>query len=1174
MPLPGGYRRGTLGADAECDSMRTVGGGEFSGRTPAGTPEEATYRQSSVRTPESQTPPATDASQAASALKPATTKAGKPRVRMKWDSEINTFIMRTYFQITNLETDLTQYRPMLLQRFLEKYPDANVSEQRLSDQRRAIVRNKFLSDAEIDQIKHEVQSALDVNTNHTHQTLSQNPTTNVLLHQNTQTTINQNSLLLNTTETSQENYDTLTNTAYSQTQQIPDPNPQTFTDTQLIDILRDNLETNLLKYKGTDPGHRPKLPRLKTTRELSRIISIFNQEILPHKLTEIENIVDTHTFIYCTALTIVTHLQIKIKTRTNRPKTNKPAWQMRLETDIEQLRKDIGRLTQFKNGNKAKKLVQKVKAILEKTKTHSKYDDPNKKLDEHLDTLKQKLAIKSHRLNRYKKSQSRKQNNKLFSTNEKQFYRQFKQNTNVDQPPTAESLEEFWGNIWSNSVEHNQNAEWISNEKARSDSIPEMQFDDINVDEITAIINKTHNWKAAGVDSIQNFWFKKLYPFHEILAKQISDILKGNSVLPEFLTKGITFMLPKSSKTQDPSQYRPITCLPTLYKIITSCITHRINEHIELNNILSEEQKGCRKFHRGCKEQLIIDSTVLKYSQKHKKDIFISYIDYKKAFDSIPHSWLLEILEIYKINPKIIEFLKNTMTSWRTTINLRSSTNDISTGEVYIKRGIYQGDSLSPLWFCLALNPLSNELNESKMGFNIKCNRLVKHQITHLLYMDDLKLYADKVTNMSGLLDKTTEFSRDIKMDLGLDKCKKLNIVKGKIVVGDYSLGEEECIAAMKKGEIYKYLGYNQARLIEHREIKEKLKTEYYQRIHSLCKKQLYSKNLFKAINTYAIPILTYSFGVIKWTNSELQALEIKTRTILTQHRYHHPKSAVERITLPRKEGGRGLIEISHLHKKQILNLKEFFNEKQANNKNFTPLNLSNEATERIDTAGLKEAKLKRWREKELHGRHPHDLDQVHIDPEASNKWLESGQLFPESEGFLIAIQDQVISTKNYRKYILKDRTLRNDLCRKCNNKPETIQHITGACITLTQNDYTHRHNQLVNIIHQKLVLKYKLLNDHHTPYYKYTPQNVIENPKYKLYYDRTILTDNTIYNNRPDITFVDKDNKHTYIIDIAVPNTNNIQSTIIEKVRKYTELQDQIKRLLRHEGRHVVWVG
>lgn len=119
---------------------------------------------------------------------------------------------------------------------------------------------------------------------------------------------------------------------------------------------------------------------------------------------------------------------------------------------------------------------------------------------------------------------------------------------------------------------------------------------------------------------------------------------------------------------------------------------------------------------------------------------------------------------------------------------------------------------------------------------------------------------------------------------------------------------------------------------------------------------------------------------------------------------------------------------------------------------------------------------------------------------------------------------------------------MRNDLCRKCHSKPETIQHITGACSTLTQNDYTQRHNQLVNIIHQKLADKHKLTQEPYAPYYKYSPKSVLENQRYKMYYDRTIITDHTIYNNRPDITLIDKQSKHTYIIDIAVPNTNNIQ--------------------------------
>jgi hypothetical protein len=70
------------------------------------------------------------------------------------------------------------------------------------------------------------------------------------------------------------------------------------------------------------------------------------------------------------------------------------------------------------------------------------------------------------------------------------------------------------------------------------------------------------------------------------------------------------------------------------------------------------------------------------------------------------------------------------------------------------------------------------------------------------------------------------------------------------------------------------------------------------------------------------------------------------------------------------------------------------------------------------------------------------------IDCCASNKWLNDGQLYPETEDFMIAIQDEVIATKNYRKFILKDSSLTDDLCRRwrCNDLPETIQHFKSDC--------------------------------------------------------------------------------------------------------------------------------
>ncbi|CAH2218277.1 jg15198 [Pararge aegeria aegeria] len=134
----------------------------------------------------------------------------------------------------------------------------------------------------------------------------------------------------------------------------------------------------------------------------------------------------------------------------------------------------------------------------------------------------------------------------------------------------------------------------------------------------------------------------------------------------------------------------------------------------------------------------------------------------------------------------------------------------------------------------------------------------------------------------------------------------------------------------------------------------------------------------------------------------------------------------------------------------------------------------------------------------------------------ASNAWLKRGDLFQENEGFMLALQDQVIDTKNYQKYIIRRPNI-NDTCRHCRSSPETIQHISGACKSIAQTNYKHRHDQLAAIIHQNLAFQYKLRSEK-VPYYKYQPQSVLENNSYKVYWDRTKVTDKTIYNNRPDL--------------------------------------------------------
>jgi hypothetical protein len=119
------------------------------------------------------------------------------------------------------------------------------------------------------------------------------------------------------------------------------------------------------------------------------------------------------------------------------------------------------------------------------------------------------------------------------------------------------------------------------------------------------------------------------------------------------------------------------------------------------------------------------------------------------------------------------------MTFWKTTLNLSINNTKLKSEPIQIKRGIYQGDSLSPLWFCLAINPLTNLLNSTGYGFNIRVNNTTLSKLNHLLYMDDIKLYASKKNHILSLLTITENFSNDIGMSFGIDKCKTQSICRG-----------------------------------------------------------------------------------------------------------------------------------------------------------------------------------------------------------------------------------------------------------------------------------------------------------------------------------------------------------------------------------------------------------
>ena len=250
-------------------------------------------------------------------------------------------------------------------------------------------------------------------------------------------------------------------------------------------------------------------------------------------------------------------------------------------------------------------------------------------------------------------------------------------------------------------------------------------------------MKKLQDNKSPGNDLITGYWYKHLSFYEQDLSSLFNQALNGRVEIPKWMAKAKTSLLSKNKETKNPKNYRPIALQNIMLKLYTSCINKFIQHHCVTNNIVTTEQAGGKKDVWGCLEQLLINKTVIDEVKSKRRSLITMWLDYQKAFDSIPHKWLIKALKLSKVPPILIKAIEHLITKWSTNVHLRTDKETIVTDEIKYLKGIFQGDSLSVILFILCLNPLSfllNKLNGYKMGNNGNRNR----NITNLFFVDDL----------------------------------------------------------------------------------------------------------------------------------------------------------------------------------------------------------------------------------------------------------------------------------------------------------------------------------------------------------------------------------------------------------------------------------------------------
>ena len=145
---------------------------------------------------------------------------------------------------------------------------------------------------------------------------------------------------------------------------------------------------------------------------------------------------------------------------------------------------------------------------------------------------------------------------------------------------------------------------------------------------------------------------------------------------------------------------------------------------------MSRSEAG--KTHKEQRDQLLIDKQILKHCKKHQHSLAMGWIDYKKAYDMVPHRWMIEAMKMVGIADNIVNLFENSKETWRTEL---IACNE-SIGEVDIRREIFQADSFSPLLFVIVRITLSIILNKTDLGYITSRNQ----KLNRHLFMDDLKL--------------------------------------------------------------------------------------------------------------------------------------------------------------------------------------------------------------------------------------------------------------------------------------------------------------------------------------------------------------------------------------------------------------------------------------------------
>ena len=630
-----------------------------------------------------------------------------------------------------------------------------------------------------------------------------------------------------------------------------------------------------------------------------------------------------------------------------------------------------------------------------------------------------------------------------------------------------------------------------------------------------------------------------------------------------------------------------------------------MNQHLDKYALIEGEQRGAKVGCSGTIDNLLIDRMVCEDSKRNKRNLSMAWIDVKKAYNSVDHKWLVELMAVHRFPDWVGKMVSRLCATWNTRIVVTTKQGRETSDLIKFNKGLPKGDAFCPRLFTICLNPVAWQLKASE-GY--KLSKPISAKITDLFYIDDLKVFAASATKMTRVLKATKESTKCMGMQWNEKKCAVTHMKKGALdqTTSDMKLDESAVIARLKDGEQYKFL-----------EVQENLKQEdnlvlncdaeiYLKRVSVIWSSPLSDHNRITATNQFALPVPAYLMRTQKWPIADLQQLDRETRKIMVENGGKHPLGSKALLYLPRKVGGRGLKSVENeckltkiktavnLYQNQDLTVKvvRVFEERATKtgyhslikdavkyakeldlDLKLSELNPTYRTEDGNEVSGkqigvwAKKAQQQQLRQEITKEKWQGKLLKIRWEDDNLSRscfdWLKEWKTGPSNT--IAAVQElyqQLLPTKLYHHKKTGINTSPDVLCRMCGKCPESVPHIVSGCSTLAQTKYLARHNSALKILFFEMLRDQNLVSKVPSWYSPVQPKPMYENERAKAFWDVPVYAESVMVKaNRIDARIVEKERKRVAMIEMSCPWMDNRAIKDAEKTAKYGPLRWELKQ-------------